>query len=84
MCAGRPFQCLLQGYASLTLICTAVLACMMIFLAQDENKAALSRKVIEDVMERNKLKVLGWRKVPVKPGLLHLLALWLQIRSRWF
>ena len=46
----------------------------MVFLPQDENKAALSRKVIEDVVRKNKLKVLGWRKVPVKPEVLGELA----------
>jgi glutamate synthase (ferredoxin) len=46
----------------------------MIFLPQDENKAALSRKVIEEVVTKNRLRVLGWRKVPVKPEVLGELA----------
>ena len=37
----------------------------MVFLPQDENKAARCRKIVNAVIEKEELQVLGWREVPV-------------------
>ncbi len=37
----------------------------MIFLPQDENKAARCRQIVNAVVEKEDLQVLGWRQVPV-------------------
>lgn len=46
----------------------------MVFLPQDEAKAAVGRKFIEEMVEVESLKTLGWRKVPVKPEVLGIQA----------
>jgi glutamate synthase (ferredoxin) len=42
----------------------------MVFLPQNEVKAAQGRKFVEEMVEVENLKTLGWRKVPVKPEVL--------------
>ena len=42
----------------------------MVFLPQDEVKATQGRKFVEEMVEVENLKTLGWRKVPVKPEVL--------------
>jgi glutamate synthase (ferredoxin) len=37
----------------------------MVFLPQDENKAARCRQIVNAVVEKEDLQVLGWRQVPV-------------------
>ncbi|WP_084639309.1 glutamate synthase large subunit [Geitlerinema sp. PCC 9228] len=37
----------------------------MVFLPQDENKAARCREIVNAVIEKEDLQVLGWRQVPV-------------------
>lgn len=41
----------------------------MVFLSQDEDKAAHSRNVLNQAIEDNGLEVVGWREVPVDPSL---------------
>ena len=42
----------------------------MVFLSQDEDKAAHSRNVLNQAIEDNGLEVVGWREVPVDPSCL--------------
>lgn len=42
----------------------------MVFLSQDEDKAAHSRNVLNQALEENGLEVVGWREVPVDPSCL--------------
>ncbi|WP_293057056.1 glutamate synthase large subunit [Okeania sp. SIO2B3] len=42
----------------------------MIFLPQTEDKAAQARQIIEKVITKEGLKVVGWRVVPVRPEVL--------------
>ena len=42
----------------------------MVFLPQDEKRRVESKKLIEDIVSRENLTVLGWREVPVRPEVL--------------
>ncbi|NJO49407.1 MAG: glutamate synthase subunit alpha, partial [Leptolyngbyaceae cyanobacterium RM2_2_4] len=42
----------------------------MVFLPQVETAAAIARQLSEKILHQSGLKVLGWRKVPVRPELL--------------
>jgi len=51
-----------------------LLVCACWFV-QDEGKRTKAKGAIEEVAKSNKFEVLGWRTVPVKPGVLGKLAL---------
>ena len=42
----------------------------MMFLSQDEQQAAIARQVVEEMLLKRGLTLLGWRKVPVVPSVL--------------
>ena len=42
----------------------------MLFLPQDELKASQAKKMFEIIVEREGMKLLGWRNVPVNPSVL--------------
>lgn len=46
----------------------------MVFLPQDLTEAGECKKFIEDTVEQEKLEVLGWREVPVRPEVLGIQA----------
>lgn len=47
----------------------------MFFFPQDELKRNQAKKMFETILEKEGLKFLGWREVPIKPGVLGLKAL---------
>ena len=42
----------------------------MMFLSQDEQQAAIARQVVEEMLLKRGLTLLGWRKVPIVPSVL--------------
>lgn len=47
----------------------------MLFLNQDPEKAAASRRIVEEELQRETLSIVGWRNVPTNEGVLGEIAL---------
>jgi glutamate synthase (ferredoxin) len=67
-----PWELFAQELAKqgITLPSTQTVAVGMVFLPQDPQIAATARKIVEEVVQQEKLTVLGWRVVPVQPEIL--------------
>ncbi|MDJ0576067.1 MAG: glutamate synthase subunit alpha, partial [Xenococcaceae cyanobacterium MO_234.B1] len=46
----------------------------MVFLPRDKQQSVVAKKFVEEVLREENLQVWGWRKVPVKPGILGIQA----------